>query len=129
MELWNELSFVFIEGKIYLKLRNDIYLWCTYCKSQQAFLTVQVVISTCIAFLFKVFVVANFCLISTVFRITYYKTCRHDIAEILLKVALSTINQIIKFNQILQWQYQTLSLSMPGTNPHRIGDKLVWVDR
>ena len=40
------------------------------------------------------------------------KTCRHDISEILLKVALSTINQIIKFNQILQWQYQTLSLSM-----------------
>jgi hypothetical protein len=30
-------------------------------------------------------------------------TGRHDIAELLLKVALSTINQIIKSNETMHW--------------------------
>jgi hypothetical protein len=63
------------------------------------------------------------------------KTGRHDIAEILLKVALSTINQI-KSNQFRMHLKRSifrvhtiLYFTKPGANPQRIGDRLVCVAR
>jgi hypothetical protein len=60
------------------------------------------------------------------------KTGRHDIAEILLKVALSTkINQSINRNQVdfitcgCESSAPFLEFTKPGANPRRIGDRLV----
>jgi dihydropteroate synthase len=57
------------------------------------------------------------------------KTGHHDVAEILLKVALSTINQIKSFNKdriVLQILKKTYYCKIVlTTNPRRIGDRLV----
>jgi hypothetical protein len=48
------------------------------------------------------------------------KTGRHDIAEILLKVVLSTKNQIKSI-----FIYMITQFTKPGANPRLIGDMLV----
>jgi hypothetical protein len=56
-------------------------------------------------------------------------TGRHDIAEILLKVALSTIKSNELHTYITEhWaKIELINISLMAANPRRIGDRLVWV--
>jgi hypothetical protein len=53
------------------------------------------------------------------------KTGPHDIAEILLKVALSTINQSINQFYVILFKCSLFLITLSGANPRRISDRLV----